>query len=181
MEPFQIQCPHCNSILNVKNPENLAGKRVQCPACQTLNAFADYRKVRLTAVEQEDDTQTLKEETKLDPIVLGNKGILVMAGKEYPLHKGISVIGRKASSSKATVQIDVETLSHEVGSTMSRSHALISVTAGQYGYLHTLQQMPEAKNETWVNGVPLQRGDVIRLNDGDIIRMGLVDVQFKLK
>lgn len=181
MEPLKIQCPHCNSILNVKNPDNLVGKRLQCPACQIVNAFADYKPVRMAATEQEEDTNTLKEETRLDPKEHGGKGLLVVAGVEYPLHKGISVIGRKSASSKATIQIDVAALPHEIGTTMSRAHAQIGVTQSQQGYLHTLQPMPEAKNETWVNGVSIQKGDVIRLNDGDMIRMGRVEVQFRLK
>lgn len=178
MEPIKIQCPHCKSVLSVKNPESLEGKMLTCPACKQQQPFANYPKVILRQpAPAEDDTHFNKEET-LQEKKTSNRGHLEHAGVSYELHKGATVVGRKSPTSKAGIQIDLSDESPEIGNTMSRAHVQITMQQGQSGYLHYLQSLPDAKNDTLVNGQLLQKGDIIKLNDGDIITMGQVPVKF---
>ena len=180
MDPIKIQCPHCKSVLTVKNPDALVGKTLICPACKQQEPFAGYPKVVLrpaAPAPAEDDTHFNKEET-LRKREVCNRGHLEHDGVCYELHKGATVVGRKSSSSKAGIQIDLSNLPPELGNTMSRTHVQITMQQGQSGYLHYLQSLPDAKNDTLVNGQLLQKGDIIKLNDGDVITMGQVPVKF---
>lgn len=180
MEPIKIQCPHCKSVLTVKNPEALEGKQLVCPACKQQQPFASYPKVKLrpaAPVTEEEDSHFNNEET-LHETTIRNRGHLEHAGVSYELHKGATVVGRKSPTSKAGIQIDLSDESPEIGNTMSRAHVQITMQQGQSGYLHYLQSLPDAKNDTFINGQLLQKGDVIKLNDGDVITMGQVPVKF---
>lgn len=85
---------------------------------------------------------------------------------------GINSVGRKASTSKATIQIDTSDRS------MSRMHSIINVTRMFDGTLRTTIKNADNKNITYVGGQILYDGDTIVLNDGDVIKMGNVNITF---
>ena len=77
---------------------------------------------------------TIGEETQIYSTPQSNIGSLVDAlGRTYKLHLGINTIGRRASTSSATVQIDT------ADRTMSRSHAVIEVRNAGGQMVHILK------------------------------------------
>lgn len=200
-EAIKIQCPGCKSVLNVKNASQLIGKVLRCPSCKEERPFENYPRVvtKPKAAPTGDETQydpkygsakasNDSEETQYgtmnseQTITNNNKnfviGKLEFMGKLYDLKSGVNIIGRMATSSKATVQINVQNVNPEVGRTMSRHHVQIIVQKNQTGINHLIRLMEEAKNETYLNQKLLQKNDTLILSNGDIIKMGKVMVKF---
>ena len=89
-------------------------------------------------------------------------------GEEYLLRQGVNTIGRKASTSNATLQINT------ADRYMSRSHAIISVNAG----IHIIRNH-ENKNPSYVNGIMIVGNDQVVLNDGDNVKLGNTVLTFR--
>lgn len=103
----------------------------------------------------------------------------------YPLHNGLNVIG---TSDSCTVQID--RFVHNGRCFISRRHCTMTVTFdkwnGQFRYQlqdgvvdPTTQQRQYSLNGTLLNGTPLQKTEIIDVNDGGIITLGGAD-RFRL-
>lgn len=87
-------------------------------------------------------------------------------GRTYPLQNGVNTIGRKASTSKASVQVDTD--DHR----MSRHHAQLQLDSLGNGIVKLKISNWQNKNGTWVNDTLLADGEVIIVKPGDRIRMG---------
>lgn len=57
--PEQIRCPSCDSTLRV--PENLLGKRVKCPKCQTTFAAAIDQPEEIEEMEEIEEIEEIEE------------------------------------------------------------------------------------------------------------------------
>lgn len=94
-------------------------------------------------------------------------------GRTYQLSIGPNTIGRRASSSMATVQIET------ADKKMSRSHAVI-VAKDMGGEVRHVLRNGANQNPSFVNGKLVEGTDEIVLFDADRIRMGTTDLVFKV-
>lgn len=162
METKRIKCPRCGTVMDVTNSKREAVKHFKCPGCGAGLAvsFAD-------------------SETEYHQAKHGKAGKpgLEYKGKAYPLATGDNIVGRKANTSSATLQID--TSADAAGRTMSREHLKIRVVELSGGKYKSMVSTYKAKNPTLVNGEQLNVEDCIVLCSGDTIKMGEVTVMFR--
>jgi len=100
-------------------------------------------------------------------------GVLVTAtNARYPLEKTDMLVGRSSQASGYTADIDLS--GHDPEKTLSRKHARI--TRSKDG---VFLKEEEGRNGTFVNGTRVGPGQSVRLDEGDRIRFGLVEVVFR--
>jgi hypothetical protein len=101
-------------------------------------------------------------------------GALVHAASNarFPLDKPDMLIGRSSQASGYTADIDLS--GHDPDKTLSRKHA--RVTRSNEG---VFLKEEEGRNGTFVNGTRVGPGQTVRLEEGDRIRFGLVEVVFR--
>lgn len=92
--------------------------------------------------------------------------VLMFNNQRYFLKSGRNIVGRKATTSEATIQIDT------TDRMMSRQHAIIEVSKSEKGGLHTIICNYQNKNATLVNDEPLLADDQIRLMNRYVVTMG---------
>ena len=104
-----VKCPHCGKRLEIKDASDLAGKRIKCPVCGTVNSYESFLKA-FTADAGSDETRLIDDQRTIIP-GLGNirlpRLVFVKTGQEYPLKEGRQLVGRKPkeSASEADVQV----------------------------------------------------------------------------
>ena len=197
MQIKSVLCPHCQVVLDVKNSKNETLKTIYCPSCKALlhvkfnpepepapkpqpaPMTAQTFYVPKRATNDQNGATILgginNGKTILQtPCKHTSKAMLTFRGSQYPLDNGCNIIGRKAMTSQATVQIATD------DRYMSRQHALITVTPLPDGTLKAVLSNYQNKNETMVNGKSVETSDAIRLMDGNSITMGNTTVTFKL-
>lgn len=190
MQIKRVKCPQCNAVLDVKNSKNEEVKQIACPSCQTL------LQVRFAPQQESIEAQTFlgtpqsshplnNGETQLSVGISGATRLyiseqqthshteLLLGGVNYPLVEGQNIVGRKGTTSKATVQIET------ADRYMSRQHCSITVTTLPDGTKKAVLSNYQNKNLTTVDGQPIETGDSIRLTDGNSITMGHTTVTFK--
>ena len=197
MQIKRIICPKCRAILDVKNSKNEEVKIITCPSCKT------GLKVKFPPQQEPVEAKTFLSgqptagngTTQLGGLdgrtvlgggtggstVLGipNQGTSVTArltygGKDYPLKEGQNIIGRQGTTSMATVQIET------ADRYMSRQHCSIEVSTLPDGTKKAVLRNYQNKNQTTVDGQPIENDDTIRLTEGNSITMGHTTVTFKL-
>lgn len=101
-------------------------------------------------------------------------GVLVHAtsNARFPLDKPDMLIGRSSQASGYTADVDLS--GHDPDKTLSRKHA--RVTRSDQG---VFLKEEEGRNGTFVNGTRVGPGQTVRLEEGDRIRFGLVEVVFR--
>lgn len=190
MQIKRVKCPQCNAVLDVKNSKNEEVKQITCPSCQTL------LQVRFAPQQEPIEAHTFLEtpqsshplnngETQLSVGISGATRLyiseqqthshteLLYGDVNYPLVEGQNIVGRKGTTSKATVQIET------ADRYMSRQHCSITVTTLPDGTKKAVLSNYQNKNLTTVDGQPIETGDSIRLTDGNSITMGHTTVTFK--
>jgi hypothetical protein len=90
----------------------------------------------------------------------------------FPLASANMLIGRSSQASGYTADIDLS--GHDPDKTLSRKHA--RVTRSNEG---VFLKEEEGRNGTFVNGSRIGPGQAIRLEDGDRVKFGLVEVVFR--
>ena len=189
MQTKRIICPQCKAILDVRNSKNEEVKQITCPSCKTLLQvkFAPQQEPieAPTFIAPSPSQSALDGETQLagagyaaTQLVSSSKSKatakLLFHGIDYELEEGQNIIGRKGTTSKATVQIDTD--DHY----MSRQHCSITVKTLPDGTKKFVLSNYQNKNLTTVDGLEIANGDVIRLSDGNSITMGHTTITFKL-
>lgn len=162
IEKKRVRCPHCGVVLDVQNKGNERVRQFACPRCKTM--------LRVDFTPQEELATQLAA-----PRSVAKRLCLTYAGQEYALHDGRNIVGRKAATSSATVQIDTP------DKTMSRQHAVIAVCPIANGERKVVLCDYQSKNGIYVNGQQLREGDEIRLADGNRIKMGDTTLIFRVK
>lgn len=188
----KIICPNpdCKVILTVGYFEGIETKSLACPKCHTTHKFSEF--IPYTAPEgqphkkqqvpvSDNDTTDLhnvihqtnhyksysSDETQLNDLTEYRIGRLLSGGSSFQLKMGENVIGRRASSSVATIQVD------DPSNRMSRSHFVINVVRQEgKGNFHLISLTPGQKNKSYVNDTELPAGDEYILHHGDRIRVG---------
>ncbi len=203
METKRIKCPSCGVLLDVRNSQNEAVKMIVCPQCKAqlkvnFPPKQQYASTPLTGETQyvspnAGETQYVNRdngETRYvgwhssgnpDETVLAGKqveatpGFLSYGGQNYPLEFGKNVIGRKASTSQATIQIATD------DRYMSRQHLNIHVIKVSAEKVRAVVSNDHNKNATYVNGQLLGEGDQLIITDGTTIKMGNTTVIYHQK
>ena len=197
MQIKRIICPKCRAILDVKNSQNEEVKIITCPTCKTglkvkfppqqepveAKTFISGRPTAGGGTTQLGglDGRTVLGGGTGGSTVLGipNQGTSVTArltygGKDYPLKEGQNIVGRQGTTSMATVQIET------ADRYMSRQHCSITVSTLPDGTKKVVLRNYQNKNQTTVDGQPIENDNTIRLTDGNSITMGHTTVTFKL-
>ena len=188
MQTKRIVCPKCKVVLDVKNSQGEAVKQITCPSCKTL-LEVKFQQEPMEAKTFYAPPKQAAADNGATQLAGGNYGAtqlynptqkpsstarLSFGGKDYPLAEGRNIVGRQASTSKATVQIAT------ADRYMSRQHCVITVTTLPDGTLKAVVSNYQNKNLTTIDGQPIEAGDSIRLTDGNSITMGHTTVTFKL-
>ncbi len=177
METKKIQCPSCGVILEVRNSKLETMKIIDCPQCSV--------KLRVRFSQQADETIDAK--TYIDGIDKGVKTILadippsssskafiICDGNTYELYEGANIVGRKANSSTADVQLDVTDMY------MSRLNAVINVRKSSGNLMVSIINYKNL-NPIKVGDIVLLDGDEPLLDDGDEIIMGTTKMTIKIE
>lgn len=198
MSEIKIKCPTCGKILRLLDSPTINTASFTCPVCKEKHIvgkcqrFVEQPKPQQPAGEETqygpatsrmsggEETQyagsgysTSGEETQIYSAPQSNIGTLVdNLGRTYKLRLGINTIGRKASTSSATVQIDT------TDRTMSRSHAVIEVRNVGGQMLHILKNGAN-KNPSYHKGSLVGASDQMILNNGDKVKFGSTELIFK--
>ena len=189
MQAKRIICPKCRAVLDVRNSKNEEVKLITCPGCKTLLQvkFAPQRESieAPTYIAPSPSKSAIDGETQLAradyaatqlgrPPKSQTVAKLLFDGISYELEEGQNIIGRKGTTSKATVQIATE------DRYMSRQHCTINISVLPDGSKKAVLSNYQNKNLTSVDGQEIETGDAIRLTDGNAITMGHTTVRFKM-
>lgn len=182
-ELIKIRCPFCSSTLSVAPVPGIESKSVTCPVCKRKSPFTDFKQPdtqeKPTDYEGNGSNSSASNTSGHTPSAGGSNFAgqicLLKSGETFPLKPGRNVIGRKASSSKATVQIPTGESKR-----VSREHLVINANSipGQ-GYMYTISLFKEHVNKTLVNGTELLPGEELPLKHG--CRIDLPDVQLRFE
>jgi hypothetical protein len=199
MQTKRIICLKCRAVLDVKNSQNETVKQITCPSCKTLlqvkfqpqqeplEAKTFYATPKQPAADSgKTQLGSAGGDTVLGGSASGSTELhtpsqngsvtakLSCGGKIYPLQDGRNIVGRQATTSEATVQIET------VDRYMSRQHCIINVSTLPDGSKKAVLRNYQNKNSTTIDGQLIGKGDEIRLTDGNSITMGHTTVTFKL-
>lgn len=183
-ELIKIRCPYCSASLSVKRIPDIEKKSVTCPVCKRKSPFLDFKQT----IHKDDPTdydgnghgQGCSSDPNTSGIDEAENNIIghicvLRTGSIFPLKQGRNVIGRKADSSKATIQIPTGD-----NRRISREHLVVNVkrVLGQ-GFVHTVSLFKENVNKTFINGSQLQPGEEFPLKHG--CRIGLPDLMLRFE
>ena len=179
----QITCPKCKVGLKVRfpKPEPKEAPKEE-PKEEPLTAHTVYGSQLPKPAPQNDGATQLggvvaggaaNDSTQLGSQKIVRQASLICDGVTYDLELGDNTIGRKAQTSKATLQIAT------TDRYMSRQHACISVRRLPDGGLKSVLRNDQNKNDTLINGQPIANGDEIHLIDGYRITMGHTTLTYK--
>ena len=198
MSEIKIKCPTCGKILRLQDSPTINTASFTCPVCKEKHVvgkcqrFVEQSKPQHHVGEETqygstisrmgggEETQyadsgysTSGEETQIYSTSQSNIGFLVdNIGRIYRLCLGINTIGRKASTSSATVQIET------TDRTMSRSHAVIEVRNAGGQIMHILKNGAN-KNPSYHKGSIVGPSDQMILNNNDKVKFGSTELTFK--
>jgi len=164
-------------MLSVKSSNDEPQKVISCPKCgaQLKVKFAhqapEARTVMANMASDKSTTQYMPRRAATH--AEQPYGVLIHEGQRFPLKEGRNILGRKAPSSQADIQIE------EKKPYMSRMHALIEV--------HVFDGKPKVsvsnyqnKNATFVDDQRLYDGDVVNLQNGSRITIGETFLTYEL-
>ena len=168
-----VKCPHCHVGLKVdkeKIPKDI--ETFKCPKCK--------HDILLSFIENKRDTHNNETTTVFihSSKVEGGKLTVLPTGgtreQVYHLQKGQFIVGRKAAISDANIRIETD------DKMMSRNHARIDVKKDTHGgFIHCLSDN-HSKNRTMYNGMFLDDGEEVVLQDNDVIAIGNTLLRFNV-
>ncbi len=180
MDELLIKCPNCGAIIQIKNMPNIEKASVKCPICQERSAVRDCKRVNNVPQSEETDLNIRRgsrEHTKYrntEAQNLGRLRVLDGSNATYKLKLGRNIIGRKASVTKADIQL-------QATQRMSREHLIIDVQEEMGNtYSHRASLYKEHVNNTYIGASRLEYGDRVRLHNGDIIRLPDLDITIEM-
>ena len=161
-ELIKIKCPECGAVLTVQYTYGIEQKSVKCPVCKQLKKFVEYKPYQTPP--KEDKTEYEVSESMPGELVD------MTSGASYNLSLGKNTIGRKATTSQATVQIETS------DRYMSRVHAEIRFD-GRFHFFRVLTE----KNPTLVNGQVVRKDEELILQGGETITMANTPLLFQVR
>lgn len=186
METLNVKCPWCSSILKIGVTPGMDGKSLTCPVCKRQNLFKDFKVYDPSS--QQPASEAADGDTKIymgpqqgagapkaENLLVG-RIVIIPTGRAFQLKHGKNVIGRKASASSAQFQIPTGD-----NKRMSREHLVIEVKRSPAaGILHLVSLFKQKVNKTFINSKELLWGDIIILQDGDIIKLPDLELKFEI-
>lgn len=185
--PLEGSCPVCSKKLLIPNPFSPS---VKCPQCfyesaattflgHLTKANTDTQKTTLTGSPIDGETQGPGGDWTL--MLPGMLTLIDDAGGKWTgdrnpirLTLGMKTFGRKASTSRADVQLPT------VDTSVSRMHFSIEMVKMPSGVLKHRLSDAGSTNGTFCNDQRVNPGDVIILSPGDIIRAGHTILKFDI-
>ena len=173
MKEVSAKCSKCQTKLLIKFQDNETSKQIICPIC----GHVFIAKIQSAVVTPPDDGETQLCSSPISGSQNNTRNVcsLIYNNKTYYLQHGCNMIGRKAQSSHANIQIDTD------DKYMSRQHAIINVYDMPDGSLKAVMNNSLNKNSTQINGLLLGMGDEVVLHDGMSIVMGHSTLTFSMK
>ena len=169
MRKVFLVCPNCRTRLSCLESPGYRDKIVECPICHFKAVAGVYQGGAAVQGGQGSDNDA----TQISGNMMQQKfdmGQIRVAttNQRCPLNLGTNVIGRIAQSGKADIQITEDPY-------MSRRHMQIYVVKTEHGIEHHLVEI-NSKNIIILNGTPIQRNDILKLQFGDRLTLGKTDV-----
>lgn len=187
MEKIRLKCPHCGAVLQMDCIPDIEKKRITCPVCKIATPFTEFKKPKqeTAGTNGSDDTTRAADNDKTSLVgdkdatqLRGTKEFLIgelhdpIRKRRYPLRPGSNLVGRKATTSTANIQIETD------NKRMSRSHSLIEVKKrSSGGFMHVFTNAGN-KNDTFINGKKIADGDSVILGGGEILNLGGTELKF---
>lgn len=157
-------CPSCRHQLSFEEFPNYRSKIFECKHCHFRAQFNLFQSGRASQGGQGADDDATQLPSNFQKSYDTGQIRVIGTGETFSLSKGSNVIGRKASSSTATIQIEGDAY-------MSRQHVEIKVVMGPSGYEHHLVEI-NSKNIVQLNGKDIQRNDIMKITFGDRLTLG---------
>lgn len=186
MEQFiQVKCPHCGTILKVKQQPGLEKASLICPVCKVKSPFPSYEKVVNLVSEETEYPKDFKSKQNTEETDIGGIGdfgigcLVEKSGKRWSLHPGVNTIGRKLKTDPQQVEIPISDYTGE--RKMSRNHAKIEVIRLPNGVCKHVLYNWRNINHTYVGGETIENEDRIVLHNGMTIKFANVDVKFEIE
>lgn len=176
MQTKTVKCPSCGVVLEVRNSKNEEVKIINCPQCRMA---LRVRFQRQTDEPMDAETHITGTNEEHKTVIAGlsspvGKAFIVCEGRKYELREGNNIVGRKASTSTADVQLAVE------DRYISRHNAVIKVGKMGDGLLLTIANYKN-QNPIKVGDVTLLDDDEVVLENGDVFTMGLTKMTLKIE
>lgn len=166
-----IVCPECRQQLSFNEVPGYQNMVVECPKCHfKANASVYQQGAPARGAQGADKTDT---QLVIPPATARYIGQIRVksTGEVQWLKEGVNVIGRRAVTGTADIQISNDHY-------MSRRHARIDVVPKNGGYEHRLVEI-NSTNVVILNGKPINRGDILVLKFNDILTLGQTDIIFE--
>lgn len=167
-----IKCTGCGKSLKVPNSRLEVSRSVKCPNCGCplfVNFVDEYGSETPSEPSSQDGGETVYGSTQASGAYLEYEGM------RYDIEQDVTVVGRRAGTSTADIQIDSQDMY------MGRHHAVITRKTDFSGNTAYSLKCKDAKNGLTVNNIPVGESGVTVLLDGANIRMGHTVVVFRLK
>ena len=172
---YKFMCPHCSSQgMAVKGGgKNLV--KTSCPKCKgRIDVIIDRQQQSTQLVGGDDEFSDPQEEvsSKAAIRVFTKRRFLPDSKTDYPLKKGVYIIGRDDPDSPPEIPITGD-------STVSRRSVQVEVVE-DHGNGETLYPLTvlKATNPVLLNGKRLHEGDNVFLSFNDKLTMGKTELQF---
>lgn len=163
-----IVCPQCHQQLSFSEVPGYQNMVVECPKCHFKANVSVYQSgTRANGGQGADNMDTQLVMPPQSTFDIGQIRV-INTGEIQWLKVGQNVIGRRASTGTADIKISTDMF-------MSRRHVCIDVIKKPLGYEHHLIEI-NSKNIVKLNGVPIHRGDILKLKFGDILTLGTTDI-----
>ncbi|MBP3762493.1 MAG: FHA domain-containing protein [Bacteroidales bacterium] len=168
---LNLQCPRCASVLTVRRVDGIENKNITCPVCKNRALGREFKKPTATP-----KGTVYNNRASGDTRLIGQLRTMP-DGPVYPLQEGRNIIGRQASTSKATIA-----LPPDPDRRTSREHLIINVQqTALNGFVHTVQLYKEQANKTLLDGMPLVPGEELILKNGQLLALPSVTLRFELQ
>lgn len=200
MQVKRVKCPKCSALLDVSNKENKQFVNITCPKCRSMFGVPfspnepDPSTVyvggqgRSNKAGNDGETriyyQAAPGSTVIQPTPHFSDVVCSISfrGQKIKLEIGSHIVGRKAQTSMATIQLPTDDMY------MSRGHVVIDVVKladGSFKSVLSLFKDPakgyKPKNDTYVNMTKIGEYDKIPLKEGDIIKMANTEIIYSEK
>lgn len=159
---YDLTCPYCNTTIDDYKPSKEGMEALECPKCHGRIVLEVRKPTNVLKGYMSDSKNWVKGKLQL----LRKWGF----NKEYPLPVGNTVIGRYD-------ELQMSDISIKNDPTMSRRSVVIEVKQSDNGYIFKLKIL-KAANPVLHNNVPLNVGEEVSLNFGDIIVLGQTRFRF---
>lgn len=176
MQTKTVKCPACGVVLEVRNSQNEEVKIIHCPQCKMALRVRFQRQVD-EPMDAETHIPGLSEDN--DTVIAGlgssaGKAFIVCDGRKYELREGDNIVGRKASTTTADVQLAV------TDRYISRLNAIVKVRKTGGNLLVTIANYKN-QNPIKVGAVTLLNDDELVLENGNEFTMGQTKMTLKIE